>query len=111
MPRKKKISVQQIRQDALMGLQKIAFGDSNDAVQLLFVEETPTESEIRDLDLCAVSKMKRIKGGGVEVEFVDRMKAMEALIRYADLAEQDDRTDNLLEALQQSTQTLNEVTA
>ena len=61
------------------GLSRLAFGSVNDAVQLVFDDEI-TEEKIAHADLFNVSEIKRIKGGGVEVKFWDRQKALEKLV-------------------------------
>lgn len=64
------------------GLERLAFGRSNDAVRLLLVETPPTVQELETLDLFAVSSIKRDKSGGIEVHFFDRLKALAALYEY-----------------------------
>lgn len=65
------------------GLERIAFGSSNDAALLVFSEEMPNPDKISELDLFNVSEIKRVKGGGVEVKLFDRQKALERLYEYA----------------------------
>ena len=60
------------------GLSRLAFGQVNDVAALVFSEQ-PTPSQIAQADLFNVSEMKRVKGGGVEVKFFDRQKALEKL--------------------------------
>lgn len=63
------------------GLEKIAFGRSNDAVYLAFTErENVTRGLVESLDLSLVSSVKRDKDGGVDIKLFDRQKALEALI-------------------------------
>ena len=70
----------------------------NDAIRLAFAEELPSLNVLSRMDLFNVSLIKRIKGGGVEVQFFDRQKALERLYEYA--SAQDTRTaDSLLAAL------------
>ncbi len=62
------------------GLEKIAFGQCNDAVKLAFTEtESVTPKLIDTLDLSLVSAIKRDKDGGVDLKLFDRQKALEAL--------------------------------
>ena len=61
------------------GLERLAFGSSADAVKLMMSEETLTSAEIERLDLFNVSDIKRPKGGGLEIKFFDRLKALEKL--------------------------------
>lgn len=61
------------------GLERLAFGSSADAIRLMLSEETLTAAEIERLDLFNVSDIKRPKGGGLEIKFFDRLKALEKL--------------------------------
>ena len=56
---------------------KLALGRCNDAVELLR-EELP--QDISSLDLYNVSEIKKVKGGGVEIKFFNRLDALEKLI-------------------------------
>lgn len=59
------------------GYKKIAFGDITDAVKLVFAEDYP--QNLSKLNLFTISELKRAKGGGLEVKFFDRLKALECL--------------------------------
>lgn len=61
------------------GLYRLAFGSVTDALRLMLCEETMTAEEIEKLDLFNVSDIKRPKGGGIEIKFFDRLKALEKL--------------------------------
>lgn len=61
------------------GLRRLAFGSVADALKLMLCEETMTAEEIERLDLFNVSDIKRPKGGGLEIKFFDRLKALERL--------------------------------
>lgn len=61
------------------GLRRLAFGSAADALKLMLCEETMTSEEIEKLDLFNVSDIKRPKGGGLEIKFFDRLKALERL--------------------------------
>lgn len=62
----------------LAGYKRLAYGCNSDAFWLLFCEE-PTKKEIEKMDLFGVSEIKRPKGGGLEIKFFDRFKALEKL--------------------------------
>lgn len=68
------------------GLRALAFGSAADAVKLLLRGEDLTAGELEALDLFIVSDLKRPKGGGMEIKFFDRLKALEALSRCAGAA-------------------------
>ena len=61
------------------GLRRLAFGNCSDAVALAFAEEAPTPEAVGKLDLFNVSEIRKDKGGGVEIKFFDRLKALEKL--------------------------------
>ncbi|MFA9380441.1 MAG: terminase small subunit [Acetanaerobacterium sp.] len=60
------------------GLERLAFGSIADAVALL-CEEDVGALDIAALDLFCISEIKRPRGGGFEIKFFDRLKAMEKL--------------------------------
>ncbi len=64
--------------DAASGLKRVAFGSVTDAVKLLFAEDI-TDEQLETLDLFSISEIKRPKGGGMEIKFFDRVKALEKL--------------------------------
>ena len=61
------------------GLMRLAFGSVADALKLMLCEESMSAEEIEKLDLFNVSDIKRPKGGGLEIKFFDRLKALERL--------------------------------
>ena len=60
------------------GFRRLAFGSVADAVKLIFAENM-TDEQIESLDLFNVSDIKKPKGGGIEIKFFDRLKALEML--------------------------------
>lgn len=63
------------REDVLRRLAQLAFGPVNDAVRLAMEGRA---ADLENLDLSAVSEFK-VTDKGVEVRFVDRLRALEAL--------------------------------
>ncbi len=66
------------------GLLRLAFGSVADAMKLMLCEDTLSAEEIEKLDLFNVSDIKRPKGGGLEIKFFDRLKALERLEKLGD---------------------------
>ena len=66
------------RTGILQELQKIALSRPNAGVELAYMER-PTKQMIRRLDLSAISEFKRNSAGSVEIRFIDRVKALQAL--------------------------------
>lgn len=83
----------------LDGLEKLAFGRINDAVRLAFADEMPSQAALSRMNLFNVSSIKRVKGGGVEIQFFDRQKALEKLYDFAHAGENGAAAESLLEAL------------
>lgn len=75
MSRRKKIT----RKEVSEGLRHLAFGEIHDAVSLLFESEERILQRLPELDLFNVSEIKRVKGGGMEIKFFDRLKALDRL--------------------------------
>ena len=48
-------------------------------MRLLLCETPPDEATLSQMDLFGVAELKRPKGGGMEIKFFDRIKALEAL--------------------------------
>ncbi|WP_242871756.1 terminase small subunit [Acetanaerobacterium elongatum] len=64
--------------DVCKGLERLAFGSVADAVALLLAEDSGTLNPEK-LDLFSIAEIKKPKGGGFEIKFYDRLKALEAL--------------------------------
>lgn len=75
MGRKRKTIEEEVRE----GLRHLAFGDIKDAVTLLFADGSEILEKLPELDLFNISEIKRPKGGGTEIKFFDRIKALEKL--------------------------------
>lgn len=69
------------RQRAYSGYERIAFGSVNDAVRLLFENESFSGNG-EGYDLFNVAEIKRPKEGALEIKFFDRLKALEKLEQY-----------------------------
>ncbi len=75
MGRKKKTAEEEICE----GLKRLAFGEIKDAIYLLFANENEIAEKLPSLDLFNISEIKRPKGGGMEIKFFDRIRALEKL--------------------------------
>lgn len=65
--------------DVYSGFEKLAFGRITDAIRLLYSDNAPDADEIDLMDLFNISEIKRAKGGGMEIKFFDRLKALEKM--------------------------------
>ena len=84
------------RETVLRQLARVAFCRANDGVRLVLTEGEA--NEVKRLQLDGVSKVKRGKDGSVEVEFCDRVKALQLL--YQLLGEE--KEDRLLTFLEET---------
>ncbi|MDR1805203.1 MAG: terminase small subunit [Clostridium sp.] len=85
------------RAELQAGIRRLAFGSITDAVRLLLSDEPPTLQELERMDLFNVSDIKRPKGGGLEIKFFDRIKALELLAQHT--SGDDDAMGELIKAL------------
>lgn len=85
------------------GLSRLAFGQVNDVAALVFAEQ-PDPELIAQADLFNVSELKRVKGGGVEVKFFDRQKALEKLFELDPELREQSKAEQFLNAVRDSAQ-------
>ncbi|MCC8073253.1 MAG: terminase small subunit [Clostridiales bacterium] len=96
MARRKKIT----KKEVCDGLRRLAFGEITDAVSLLFKDEQSILQTLPTLNLFNVSEIKRPKGGGMEIKFFDRFKALDKLMELAQ--ETETKHPSFFEALEKS---------
>lgn len=90
----------QIRaEDALRRLMELAFGRPNDAVKLVCMQE---DISIDELDLAAVSEIKRGANGAMEVKLINRVDALERLALLLGGGGQRDQAASFFQALEAS---------
>ena len=82
------------REDVARRLAELAFGRANDCVKLVL----EGNAEIDGLDLSLLTELKRNDKGTVEVQLVDRLKALEQLANLAQSQGTD--LESFLQALQ-----------
>jgi len=88
------------------GYRRLAFGSVADALRLLFTEDSPGTKILEQLDMLNVSDIKRPKGGGLEIKFFDRLKALERLKELCDAGAARNNTVPFYEALERGSQAL-----
>jgi hypothetical protein len=91
---------------ALGGLRRLAFEPVNDAVRLMARIDVMTDREIAKLNLLAVSEIRRLKDGALEMKFFDRLKALELLASCAARPEANDAASSFYEALENTAKTV-----
>ena len=88
------------RAEALCGYRRIAFGNISDAVKLI-LESDGDRLNAEKLDLFNVAEIKKPRGGGMEIKFFDRLKALEK-IEQLSLSESDKYSVSLYKAIENS---------
>ena len=94
--------------EAIAGLKRIAFSSSKDAVKLLLALGTGEFCDTENLDLFMVSEIKLSKGGGVEIKFFDRIKALGLLLDRAKVI-QNEKSSDLISAITEGAENLNKI--
>ncbi len=97
MARRKKITQKEVAE----GYRRLAFGDVQSAIKLLFESDEAVLTSLDSYDLFNVSEVKKAKGGVMEIKFFDRLKALEKLNELA-LAGEQKAAGSFLEALEKS---------
>lgn len=88
-----------LRELVIAGLSRLAFAPANDAVKLVFAEDSLSQEDIAGLDLFHISELKRDRAGRVEIRLADRQKAMEKLLECAGYSDEKGAASALLRAL------------
>ena len=86
-------------EQAVTGLLRLAFGNTNDAALLALTHSELDQDAIEALDLYSIAELKKHRDGGFEVKFADRLKAIEALVSIARQLQPQEDTAGFLEAL------------
>ncbi|MBQ8575510.1 MAG: terminase small subunit [Clostridia bacterium] len=89
-------------EEVISGYRQLAFGSVADALKLVYADENPNAYELEGLELFNVSEIKRPKGGGIEIKFFDRLKALEHLEELCNGGKEDDSALPFYMALEKS---------
>lgn len=92
-------SQETLRGKVIDGLQRLAFGSSNDVVKMLLAISEEDENKLKGLNLFNLSEMRKTKDG-FEVKLFDRQLAMEALLSI----EKEVRSEEAAQALYKTLQ-------
>lgn len=103
MARRKKVTQKEVCE----GLRHLAFGEITDAVALLYESEEKISERLSSLDLFNVSEIKRVKGGGMEIKFFDRLKAIDKLREIAEKENDVSEPTSFYMALEKGARALN----
>lgn len=92
-------SQETLRGKVIDGLQRLAFGSSNDVVKMLLAISEEDENKLKGLNLFNLSEMRKTKDG-FEVKLFDRQLAIEALLSI----EKEVRSEEAAQALYKTLQ-------
>lgn len=93
----------EIEDEILQGYRHLAFADVRDPVRLLFCDEIKP-SLLKKLDLSSIAEIKRPKGGGMEIKFYDKLRALECMSSLCHDSSEDDC--GIFEALERGSEAL-----
>ena len=97
--------IRNIKRDKVVKkLADIAFGKSNDVLKLVICDPESILSELDQLDLTMLSEIKKAANGVIEIKLIDRLKALEALLKVTDsydhVPENENKTDAFIRAIE-----------
>lgn len=95
-----------VEQDVIAGYRQLAFGSVTDALKLVCSDSEPRGIDIETLDLFNISEIKKPKGGGLEIKFFDRLKALEHLEELSKIDSGDSSAMPFYRALEKSAEAL-----
>lgn len=94
--------------EIVSGCRTLAFGSAADAFSLIYSgDEELAKEKIEALNLMNISEIKRPKGGGIEIKFFDRLKALEKLYELSS-AQSDGEAPFFYNAIEKSAAALRE---
>ena len=88
---------QEIRQELIASLRRLAEWKNNDVVKLAFLEEADGP-KVEELDLTGVVELKRNANGTFEAKFVDKVRVL-SMLRELMEERRDGVLENLLDGL------------
>lgn len=92
------------KSEIICGLKRLAFGSVADALKLI-LSDGSENFDIERMDFFNIAEIKKPKGGGIEIKFFDRFKAMEKLSCICD-SDDGDSSMPFYEAIKKSAKAL-----
>lgn len=83
----------------IIALKRMILYRSNDIIKLLIKSENMSKEEIENLDLFNICEIKKLKDGGFEFKFIDRIKAIETLLTILDKTQNNLQINDFFKAL------------
>lgn len=91
-------------EEVICGLKRLAFGSVADCLKLI-LSSGEENFDIESMDFFNISEIKKPKGGGIEIKFFDRLKALDKLSEICENAD-DDSSMPFYEAIRKSAKAL-----
>ena len=91
-------------EEIICGLKRLAFGSVADCLKLILSNETEN-FDIEKMDFFNIAEIKKPTGGGIEIKFFDRLKALDKLSEICENAD-DDSSMPFYEAIKKSAKVL-----
>ena len=95
----KQIEKEKIFKLTITALKRMILYRPNDTFKILEKQENISDEEIEKLDLFHISEIKKLKDGGFEFKFIDRIKAIETLLSILDKTKSNTQISSFLKAL------------
>ena len=92
------------KKEIVSGLKRLAFGSVADCLKLI-LSEGNEDFQIENMDFFNISEIKKPKGGGLEIKFFDRLKALEKLSAICESSD-DNSSVPFYEAIRKSAKAL-----
>lgn len=91
-------------EEIICGLKRLAFGSVADCLKLILCD-TQENFDTEKMDFFNIAEIKKPKGGGLEIKFFDRLKALEKLSQICE-SNDDDSSMPFYEAIRKSAKAL-----
>lgn len=74
--------------EIICGLKRLAFGSVADCLKLI-LSDGSENFDVENMDFFNIAEIKKPKGGGIEIKFFDRLKALEKLSNLCESSDED----------------------
>lgn len=88
------------REDVIRRLAELAFAPANDAIRLAYLDDPARE--VDGLNLSSVAEFRHNSAGSVEIRFIDRIKALDALYTLLEGGAESDEAAAFFRALEEA---------
>ncbi len=75
-------------EEIICGLKRLAFGSVADCLKLI-LSDSDESFDTENMDFFNIAEIKKPKGGGIEIKFFDRLKALEKLSQLCENSDEE----------------------